>query len=74
MEPQQYCFACGICIGPFYIEREAIPVDAKILCGHCAAILRRQGYLALDSYTNIVTARKLMPDGTVVGKRQTEDD
>jgi hypothetical protein len=75
MEPQQYCFACRICIGPFYMESSPVPIGDKILCGHCAAMLGEQGHLILDAYTcNINTARKLMPDGTVIGKRQPADD
>lgn len=68
-KPRVHCFACGICIGPLYLERAPFPVGDKVVCGFCSGILHNQGYLTLDAYINIDMARKLMPDGTITGKK-----
>lgn len=67
-KPRQHCFACGICIGPFYMETHPFPVGDKTLCGHCHTRLQKQGYLTLNAHLNIARAIKLMSDGTVEKK------
>lgn len=68
-KPRVHCFTCGIYIGPFYIERWPFPVGDKVVCGYCSSILHNKGYITLDAYIKIEAARKLMPDGTITGKR-----
>jgi len=63
--PRQHCFACAICIGPFYLETYPCAVGDKVLCGHCFNQLEKRGYLPLDAYINIDMVGKLMPDGSV---------
>jgi hypothetical protein len=63
--PRQYCFACGISIGPFYLEKYPFEAGDKMLCGYCFRQLRKWRYLYLDVPIDRDKVARLLPDGRV---------
>ena len=54
------CDACGISIGPKYIETKAHTMRENKICGHCLQQLRRYGRIQMRPYNDKVF---LLPHG-----------
>lgn len=63
MKDKIMCNACGICIGPDYMERHPVPVGKKVICGWCKGKMEERGYIEVGQLAKVV--EYLMPDGKV---------
>jgi hypothetical protein len=53
------CAACGCCIGPNFLEKEAFSCGNKIICGGCKETLERRKRLVISENTF------LLPNGSI---------
>ena len=54
------CFACGISIGPGYMESIPSMAGDKTFCGLCCSRLKKQGYIQINMF------QRLLSDGRVI--------
>ncbi len=58
------CNACGIYIGPGFINTKVVKVGQRTLCEYCANHLKKYGFLKLENHD--ITRTKIMKeDGTI---------
>ena len=56
-ETRLECDACGITIGPGYMETTAYPVGKYKICGHCLRQLRERGRIQVQPYSKPLSAK-----------------
>jgi len=59
------CFACGVIIGPGYVEEKPFYLGRKILCHIHFMEIKRTNKLLLQEFPSIRSNRVLLPNGHV---------
>ncbi|MFC1910280.1 hypothetical protein ACFLXC_03170 [Chloroflexota bacterium] len=61
----EVCQACGICIGPEFMEKATYQVGRYQICGWCLRLLYRSGEIQVEPYNRYIY---LLCDGSVIIK------